>query len=53
MTRKQLWGGRFSEPPAQALKAFNDSFSFDRALLAEDVSGIDRLGAGAGRLPES
>ncbi len=39
MARKQLWGGRFAEPPAQALKAFNDSFSFDRALLAEDVRG--------------
>ena len=39
MTRKQLWGGRFTEPPAQALKAFNDSFPFDRALLAEDVRG--------------
>jgi len=39
LTRKQLWGGRFAEPPAQALKAFNDSFSFDRALLAEDVRG--------------
>jgi argininosuccinate lyase len=39
LTRKQLWGGRFSEPPAQALKAFNDSFGFDRALLAEDVRG--------------
>ncbi len=39
MARKQLWGGRFSEPPAQALKAFNDSFSFDRELLAEDVKG--------------
>jgi argininosuccinate lyase len=39
LTRKQLWGGRFSEPPAQALKAFNDSFAFDRALLAEDVRG--------------
>jgi argininosuccinate lyase len=39
LTRKQLWGGRFAEPPAQALKAFNDSFGFDRALLAEDVRG--------------
>jgi argininosuccinate lyase len=37
VTRRQLWGGRFAEPPAQALKAYNDSFSFDRALLAEDV----------------
>jgi argininosuccinate lyase len=39
LARKQLWGGRFAEPPAQALKAFNDSFSFDRALLVEDVTG--------------
>jgi len=39
LTRRQLWGGRFSEPPAQALRAFNDSFGFDRALLVEDVRG--------------
>lgn len=39
MTRRQLWGGRFSEPPAQSLRAFNDSFGFDRALLAEDLRG--------------
>jgi len=39
LTRKQLWGGRFAEPPAQALKSFNDSLAFDRALLAEDVFG--------------
>ncbi|MFI5119628.1 MAG: argininosuccinate lyase [Thermoanaerobaculia bacterium] len=39
MTRRQLWGGRFSEPPAQVLRAFNDSFGFDQALLAEDVRG--------------
>ncbi len=34
-----LWGGRFSEPPAEALRRLNDSFGFDRALLAEDVAG--------------
>ncbi len=34
-----LWGGRFSAPPAEVLKRFNDSLSFDRALLAEDVTG--------------
>jgi argininosuccinate lyase len=34
-----LWGGRFSAPPAEVLKRFNDSLSFDRALLAEDVAG--------------
>ncbi len=39
MARRQLWGGRFSEPPAQALRTFNDSFWFDQALLAEDVRG--------------
>jgi argininosuccinate lyase len=36
---RSLWGGRFSEPPADVLKRFNDSFAFDRALLAEDVAG--------------
>ena len=36
---RSLWGGRFSEPPADVLKGFNDSFVFDRALLAEDVTG--------------
>lgn len=47
-----LWGGRFSAPPAEALKRFNDSLSFDRALLAEDVAGsiawaraLERAGA--------
>jgi argininosuccinate lyase len=34
-----LWGGRFAEPPAELLRRLNDSFSFDRALLAEDVAG--------------
>ena len=34
-----LWGGRFSEGPAETLKTLNDSFGFDRALLAEDVAG--------------
>jgi len=34
-----LWGGRFSAPPAEALRKLNDSFGFDRALLPEDVAG--------------
>ncbi len=34
-----LWGGRFEEGPSEALRRFNDSFAFDRALLAEDVEG--------------
>ncbi|MGE5347088.1 MAG: argininosuccinate lyase [Acidithiobacillales bacterium] len=33
-----LWGGRFSEPPAEALRRVNDSLIFDRALLAEEVA---------------
>lgn len=39
MTRKQLWGGRFTKTPAGALKTFNDSFSFDIQLLELDVIG--------------
>ena len=38
-TPATLWGGRFSEPPAEALRKLNDSFGFDRALLPEDVAG--------------
>jgi len=34
-----MWGGRFSEGPSSLLRALNDSFSFDRELLAEDIEG--------------
>ncbi|HEX8619404.1 MAG TPA: argininosuccinate lyase [Thermoanaerobaculia bacterium] len=34
-----MWGGRFKEGPSALLRALNDSFAFDRALLAEDVEG--------------
>jgi argininosuccinate lyase len=34
-----MWGGRFSEGPSALLRALNDSFAFDRELLAEDVQG--------------
>jgi len=34
-----MWGGRFTEGPSALLRALNDSFSFDVALLAEDVEG--------------
>ena len=37
--RHSLWGGRFSASPAEVLRRFNDSWSFDRALIAEDVAG--------------
>ncbi len=46
--RHDLWGGRFAAGPAEVLRRFNDSWSFDRALLAEDVQGsiawADELG---------
>jgi argininosuccinate lyase len=32
-----MWGGRFSEEPSALLRALNDSFAFDRQLIAEDV----------------
>lgn len=38
-SRHSLWGGRFSASPAEVLRRFNDSWSFDRALIAEDVAG--------------
>ena len=34
-----MWGGRFKEGPSALLRALNDSFAFDRELLAEDVEG--------------
>jgi len=37
--RRDLWGGRFADGPAESLRRFNDSFSFDRELLAHDVRG--------------
>ena len=35
----QLWGGRFTAPPSDLMRRLNDSFSFDRALIAEDING--------------
>ena len=34
-----MWGGRFKDGPSALLRALNDSFAFDRELLAEDVEG--------------
>lgn len=34
-----MWGGRFTEEPSALLRALNDSFPYDRELLAEDVEG--------------
>jgi argininosuccinate lyase len=34
-----MWGGRFSEGPSALLRALNDSFAYDRELLAEDIAG--------------
>ncbi|HEX7420197.1 MAG TPA: argininosuccinate lyase [Thermoanaerobaculia bacterium] len=35
----RMWGGRFDAAPSQLLRALNDSFAFDRELLADDVQG--------------
>ena len=37
--RRNQWGGGFAEPTSARLSRLNDSLSFDRALLAEDVEG--------------
>jgi argininosuccinate lyase len=39
VTKNQIWGGRFEGEPSDLLRAFNDSFSFDVQLFAEDVEG--------------
>ncbi len=35
----QLWGGRFEQAASELLRRLNDSFAFDRELLAEDIEG--------------
>jgi argininosuccinate lyase len=34
-----LWGGRFSEPTDDDLRALNDSIGFDRRMYREDITG--------------
>jgi argininosuccinate lyase len=34
-----LWGGRFSEPTDDDLRALNDSIGYDRRLYREDIAG--------------
>ena len=34
-----LWGGRFSEPTDDDLRALNDSISYDRRMYWEDIAG--------------
>ena len=34
-----LWGGRFTEPTDDDLRALNDSISFDQRLYREDIAG--------------
>ncbi len=46
-----LWGGRFSEPADDDLKALQDSISFDKRMYREDIAGsiaYARAIAGAG-----
>ena len=35
---QQTWGGRFSAAPAQAVKAFTESVSFDWRLYRHDIA---------------
>ncbi|MBI5669701.1 MAG: argininosuccinate lyase [Chloroflexi bacterium] len=34
-----LWGGRFSEPTDEQLRALNDSIGFDRRMYRQDIAG--------------
>ncbi|MDZ4763612.1 MAG: argininosuccinate lyase [Chloroflexota bacterium] len=46
-----LWGGRFSEPTDDDLRALNDSIGYDKRMYAEDIRGSiawARAIAGAG-----
>ena len=36
---QRTWGGRFSAGPAEALKAFTESVSFDWRLYKHDIAG--------------
>jgi argininosuccinate lyase len=44
-----LWGGRFTGPPDETFRAFNDSFRFDLLLFAADVRASIAHAAGLGR----
>ncbi len=35
----QMWGGRFSEKPSQAMEEINQSITFDYKLYKQDISG--------------
>src|SRR5258708_33334450 len=34
-----MWGGRFSDKPAELMQAINVSIGFDRRLAAQDLEG--------------
>jgi argininosuccinate lyase len=34
-----LWGGVFNLPPDESLRKLNDSFSFDRRMVTQDIDG--------------
>jgi len=37
--RQAIWGGRFSDKPAELMQAINVSIGFDRRLAAQDLEG--------------
>ncbi|MEM9232763.1 MAG: argininosuccinate lyase [Pseudomonadota bacterium] len=38
-TTNTMWGGRFSEAPADVMQRFNASIGFDQRFAAEDIAG--------------
>jgi argininosuccinate lyase len=38
-THPQLWGGRFANSPAEQVRAFSESITFDRRLAPYDIAG--------------
>src|SRR4051812_26750225 len=38
-TGQAMWGGRFSDKPAELMQAINVSIGFDRRLAAQDLAG--------------
>ena len=35
----KMWDGRFKKPTGRLMEAFNNSLSFDKALIEEDIEG--------------
>jgi argininosuccinate lyase len=38
-THQTMWGGRFAASPAETLRKFSESVSFDRRFYRQDIRG--------------